>query len=156
ELISFRSLRRVDLGTIDAQDPHGMRPVKPAPGSVTSLVPNKLFAIALCLLLLNCVRAWAAAFQVQLYTSQSPPATPAVEDLPLLTNIVQDGITWTFAQPQRVGRFVNGDYYVIGPATVIDIQPRPTPTNGLHGSMLNIRPNIQRSGFDSRIQSARY
>jgi hypothetical protein len=95
-------------------------------------------------------------FQVQVYTSASPPPTPGLQALPLLSQVAQDGITWTFSQPQRVGRFVNGDYYVVGPATVVDIQPLPTPANGLHGSMLNIRPNIQRSGFDSRIDSGRY
>ena len=58
--------------------------------------------------------------------------------------------------PQRVGRFVNGDYYVVGEAAIVDIQPLPTRTNGRHGSMLNIQPNIQRSGFDSRIQAGRY
>ena len=101
-------------------------------------------------------RSQAGDFQVQFYSSVNPPPTPVLEELPLLSQIVQDGITWTFSQPQRVGRFVNGDHYVVGPVTVVEIQPLPTPTNGLHGSMLNIRPNIQRSGFDSRIQSARY
>jgi len=102
------------------------------------------------------LRARAGEFQVQVYSSANPPPTPVLEELPLLSQIVQDGITWTFSQPQRVGRFVNGDYYVVGPVTVVGILPLPTPTNGLHGSMLNIRPNIQRSGFDSRISSARY
>ena len=100
--------------------------------------------------------AQGSDFQVQVYTSDNPPLTPALEELPLLSQITQDGITWTFSQPQRVGRFVNGDYYVVGPATVVDIQPLPTPASGRHGSMLNIRPNIQRSGFDSRIASGRY
>ncbi len=95
-------------------------------------------------------------FPVVLYTSIDPPPTPAIEDLPLLSQITQQGITWTFAQPQRVGRFVNGDYYVVGSASIVDIQPLPTPANGRHGSMLNIRPDIQRSGFDSRLQSGRY
>ena len=95
-------------------------------------------------------------FPVMVYTANDPPPTPALEELPLLTQITQHGITWTFAKPQRVGRFVNGDYYVVGEATIIDIQPLPTQTNGRHGSMLNIQPNIQRSGFDSRIQAGRY
>lgn len=95
-------------------------------------------------------------FQVQVYTAANTPPTPRLGDLPLLSQVSQDGITWTFSQPARVGRFVNGDYYVVGPMTVVDIQPLPTAANGLHGSMLNIRPNLQRSGFDSRIQSARY
>ena len=95
-------------------------------------------------------------FQVMVYTAASPPPTPALEELPLLSTVTQHGITWTFSEPKRVGRFVNGDYYVVGQATIIAIQPLPTSTNGRHGSMLNIRPNIQKSGFDSRIQSGRY
>lgn len=35
------------------------------------------------------------------------------------------GITWTFAQPAAVGRFVNGDYYVVGPVRVVAIDPKP-------------------------------
>jgi hypothetical protein len=97
-----------------------------------------------------------ASFSVQVYTSATPPPTPALQDLPLLTQVTQDGITWTFSQPQRVGRFVNGDYYVVGPVTVTDIQPLPTSANGRHGSMLNIKPNVQVSGFDSRITDNRY
>ena len=95
-------------------------------------------------------------FPVMVYTANDPPPTPALEELPLLTKITQHGITWTFVSPVRVGRFVNGDYYVAGEATIVDVQPLPTPTNGRHGSMLNIKPNIQRSGFDSRIQAGRY
>lgn len=95
-------------------------------------------------------------FPVMVYTSNDPPPTPALEELPLLTTLAQHGISWTFASPVRVGRFVNGDYYVVGQATIVDIQPLPSPTNGRHGSMVNIQPNIQRSGFDSRIQSGRY
>ena len=112
--------------------------------------------LAMAMVTLMAEPAWAADFQVQVYTATAPPATPALEDLPLLTQITQEGITWTFSQAQRVGRFVNGDYYVVGPVTVVNIQPAPTLTNGLHGSMLNIRPNAQRSGFDSRIESGRY
>jgi cysteine-rich repeat protein len=95
-------------------------------------------------------------FPVMVYIAGDPPPTPALEELPLLSTVTHHGITWTFSEPKRVGRFVNGDYYVVGQATIVDIQPLPSPTNGRHGSMLNIKPNIQRSGFDSRIQSGRY
>jgi len=96
------------------------------------------------------------SFPVMVYSATDPSPTPALEDLPRLTTITQHGITWTFGSPVPVGRFVNGDYYVVGEVTVVDIQPLPTNTNGRHGSVLNIRPNIQRSGFDSRISSNRY
>jgi|GEM_PF-1480187 len=94
------------------------------------------------------------SFQVMVYTANDPPPTPALEDLPLLSSISKDGITWTFSQPARVGRFVNGDYYVVGTVTISQIVP--APANGMHGSMMNIQPNIQKSGFDSRISSGRY
>jgi len=93
-------------------------------------------------------------YPVPVYTAAAPPPTPALTNLPLMTQISQEGITWTFSQPQRVGRFVNGDYYVVGPATIVDIEP--PATNGMNGSMLNIQVNIQQSGFDSRILSGRY
>ena len=95
-------------------------------------------------------------FPVIVYDASDPPPAPAIGELPLLTQITHHGITWTFAEPTRVGRFVNGDYYVVGEVTIINVQPLPTQTNGRHGSMLNVQPNIQRSGFDSRIQEGRY
>lgn len=94
------------------------------------------------------------SYPVPVYTAAAPPPTPALTNLALMTQISQQGITWTFSQPQRVGRFVNGDYYVVGPATIVDVEP--PATNGMNGSMLNIQVNIQQSGFDSRILSGRY
>jgi hypothetical protein len=68
--------------------------------------------------------------------------------------ITHYGVTWKFSQKVPYGRFVNGDYYVIGPVTVIDIQPRPE--NGRNGSELNPSPNPDRSGYDSREEEVRY
>jgi hypothetical protein len=42
-----------------------------------------------------------------------------------LKTVSQYGITWTFKEAVRVGQFFNGDYYVVGPVTVTDIDPRP-------------------------------
>ena len=39
--------------------------------------------------------------------------------------VSQFGVTWFFEKPALVGKFVNGDSYVIGPVTVIDINPAP-------------------------------
>ncbi|NLF30757.1 MAG: hypothetical protein GX591_07710 [Planctomycetes bacterium] len=41
--------------------------------------------------------------------------------------IEQYGITWTFASPVRAGRFVTGDWWVIGPVTVTSVTPAPGP-----------------------------
>lgn len=99
-----------------------------------------------------------AAAQVPVYTATSPPPTPALSSLPLLSSVTKDGITWTFGQPARVGQFVNGDYYVVGPVSVVSISP--APANGRNGSVLN-HPGCRaaaadRSGFDDRIQGGRY
>jgi len=56
-----------------------------------------------------------------IYVKESPPKTPKPEDLPLADSVTQYGITWKFDKPARIGQFINGDYYVIGPVTVIEI-----------------------------------
>ncbi|MGA2866825.1 MAG: hypothetical protein ABSF95_20320 [Verrucomicrobiota bacterium] len=60
-----------------------------------------------------------------IYTVSNAPLTPSLEDLPLQESVSQYGITWSFAQPARVGHFINGDWYVVGPATVRAIDPKP-------------------------------
>ena len=56
------------------------------------------------------------------------------------TSITQYGITWTFDRPYRVGQFINGDWWVVGPVIIKDIDPK-TGTCGLaHGTMLNPKP----------------
>ncbi len=62
---------------------------------------------------------------VSIYNPDKAPATPRLADLPLKPSVSQYGITWTFAQPARVGQFVNGDWYVVGPVTIKAIDPKP-------------------------------
>jgi len=52
------------------------------------------------------------------YTKANAPPTPKIDDLPLKESVSQYGITWTFEQPARVGMFINGDWYVVGPVTI--------------------------------------
>ncbi len=89
-----------------------------------------------------------------IYTKENAPPTPRLDELPLRESISQYGITWTFDQPTRVGRFVNGDSYVVGPVTVSEIEPKPA--DGRNGSCLNVSALQERIGFDSRIPSGRY
>ena len=91
---------------------------------------------------------------VPVYTTTNPPPTPTLGQLPKLSSVTKDGITWTFAEPEPVGRFINGDYWVVGNATVTSISP--TPANGRNGSVKNIPPDDSNSGFDSRTSSNRY
>jgi len=67
----------------------------------------------------------AGAEGVTIYTADNAPPAPELQDLPLKESVSQYGITWTFAEPARVGQFVGGDYYVVGPVTVTAIDPKP-------------------------------
>ncbi len=95
------------------------------------------------------------AAAVPVYTAENPPATPSLSDLPLQRSVTQHGITWTFRNEARVGEFVNGDSYVVG-QTVEVVSISPAPANDRNGSVLNIPPDNQRSGFDGRVGGGRY
>jgi len=117
----------------------------------------------------------AAGGEVTVYTPDNAPAAPAPEAMPLRSSVSQYGITWTFAEPARVGQFVNGDYYVVGPVTITAIDPAPRYGEAVgddeldayetgrgdylpiadrvrNGSMLN-PPARQRVAYDSGIKN---
>lgn len=71
------------------------------------------------------------------------------------SSISQYGITWFFDKCYRVGQFVNGDYWVLGPVTVDSIsvpsgteQPR-CGSDARSGSTVN--PRFGKIGYDARI-----
>ncbi|MFW6153810.1 MAG: hypothetical protein ACOC95_01180 [Planctomycetota bacterium] len=72
---------------------------------------------------------------------------------PLQTSVSQYGITWTFDRPAPVGRFVTGDYYVVGPVTVAAVDPAPTGSGKgfRNGSMLN-PPVTTAQAYDGRMR----
>ena len=79
-------------------------------------------------------------------------ASPAYAALLQQTSVTKDGITWILDRPVSVGQFINGEYYVIGPVTVIAIDPPPgTSTPYENGSVLNLPTPDNKSGFDSRL-----
>ena len=98
--------------------------------------------------------AIAPAHAVTIHTPENAAPRPAPEALPLRESVSQHGITWTFAEPARVGRFVTGDWYVVGPVRIVAIDPEPA--DGRNGSMLNVDATIGRAGFDSRIPFGRF
>jgi len=66
-------------------------------------------------------------------------------------SISQFGITWTFDKPYPAGQFVTGDYWVVGPAQVVSVDPAPSP--GLNGSEINPKagpPTGWKQGYDNR------
>ena len=87
------------------------------------------------------------------YKRDRPPVTPNLEDLALKQTVSQFGITWTFDKPVRIGQFANGDYYVVGSATVTNIDPKPlygkeVPESEVDGNERERRPEQRvRNGF---------
>ena len=63
-------------------------------------------------------------------------------------SVEQYGITWQFSGPARVGGYVTGDWWVVGPVTIQAISPAPGP--GRNGSVVN-PPAGKRQGYDDRI-----
>jgi len=63
-------------------------------------------------------------------------------------SISQFGITWTFNQQHEFGQFANGDYWAVGPVTIIDIDPAPTDSAGriMNGAMINPNGDNDNSG----------
>lgn len=87
----------------------------------------------------------------QAQTTRSAAHEPG--DLPQQTSVSQYGITWTFDRPVPVWGFFTGDFYVIGPVTVIGTDPAPEGEGKefRNGSMLN-PPTTTAVGYDGRIR----
>jgi len=62
-------------------------------------------------------------------------------------------VTWQLRRPARAGRFVNGDWWVVGPVDVVAITPACTREDGRirHGSMVNPDPTQVEQGYDSAL-----
>jgi hypothetical protein len=90
---------------------------------------RQLSGLAACLAIVTLATAAMAedapASPTVIYAKDHAPATPKLDELPLKESVSQYGITWTFEAPARVGQFVNGDHYVVGPVTVKGIDPKP-------------------------------
>lgn len=71
----------------------------------------------------------------------------------MASSLSQYGVTWNFDKAYPVGQFVNGDYWVAGPVTIIGITPASVDMGErgvVHGSMLN--PDVGwEQGYDSRM-----
>lgn len=92
----------------------------------------------------------------------------------MATQVSQYGITWTFDREYPTGQFVTGDWWVVGPVTVVEVTPAPgpapdeeaidTPANVWgdtslrnddrmrHGSMIVLEAG-GRQGYDSRSRT---
>ncbi|XHR30500.1 MAG: hypothetical protein ACFUZC_08045 [Chthoniobacteraceae bacterium] len=54
-------------------------------------------------------------------------ATESLACAEKVNQITQYGITWTFEEPCESGRFVTGDYWIVGPVTVTGVTPASGP-----------------------------
>lgn len=78
------------------------------------------------------------------------------EEIEYAMEISQHGITWYFDKAYEYGQFVNGDWWVVGPVAIVDIDPASIDEGGrvLNGSMINPLPAThQMQGFDSTFHS---
>jgi len=80
-------------------------------------------------------------------------AGPEQAQLEVTGTVTRHRITWKFSEKVRVGRFVNGDYYVVGPVTVTKVDP--PAVDGKNGSVLNLPLDAGISPFDSRVPGGR-
>lgn len=78
--------------------------------------------------------------------------------------ISQYGITWTFDKPHTVGKFVTGDYWVLGPATVTSVSPSPqtaavqatsTTVKSIYGAVAMVDDKRMRNGSMIVLKSGR-
>lgn len=96
------------------------------------------------------------------FTRTAPPAGAPGGAMERLAAIGQHGITWTFDRPMPCGRFANGDWWVVGPVAIVEIDPASVLDGARvrHGSMVNPDPRNPGQGYDNSVltdgQSGRY
>jgi hypothetical protein len=75
--------------------------------------------------------------------------------IPTTNQLSQFGITWTFDKEYNYGKFANGDYWVVGPVKIININPISEDDGTgriVHGSMINPSPkNGVVQGYDNEL-----
>lgn len=95
-------------------------------------------------------KIWAA---LPLVLAFYPSTTTQLTAQQSVTQIQRHGITWTFAQPVEAGQFVNGDWWVRGPASVSSVAPAQSGSR--NGSMCNPRAGSagrqHGQGYDNRV-----
>ncbi|MFY9345848.1 MAG: hypothetical protein WAT39_25375 [Planctomycetota bacterium] len=70
-----------------------------------------------------------------------------------LAELDRAGTSWAFDRPVQCGRFVNGDWWVVGPVAIVAITPRSVADGARvrHGSMINPDPKAHTQGYDSAM-----
>jgi hypothetical protein len=87
------------------------------------------------------------------------PTDGAMRPTQAKKSITHNGVTWTFAAEHNTGTFCNGEYWVIGPVSIISITnslnaPGFEVKRGKNGSMINPVPTPEegrKQGYDSDL-----
>lgn len=71
----------------------------------------------------------------------------------LRRSLERHGVTWTFSDATHVGRYVNGDWWAVGPVELVAIEPACSEQGARvrHGAMTNPDPSRRRHGYDSAV-----
>ncbi len=90
------------------------------------------------------------------YADSLPPTATGEPVGNQLASVERFGITWTFEHAVPCGRFVNGDWWVIGPVHIVAISPASGVDDGRtrHGSMIDPDPRVAVQGYDSAMFGA--
>ncbi|MCB9877790.1 MAG: hypothetical protein H6835_09335 [Planctomycetes bacterium] len=82
-----------------------------------------------------------------------PAAEPKPEPVTQRAELERHDVTWTFARPATCGRFVNGDWWVLGPVDLVAIRPVSLLDGDRvrNGAMSNPSPTSMRQGYDSSM-----
>lgn len=84
---------------------------------------------------------------------------PAGDSPAAAASLCQFGITWTFDRAYPVGRYANGDHWVVGPVRIVAITPATAllGKRQINGTMLNPAAGMGVSqGWDSDVQNTTY
>ncbi|MBN1509979.1 MAG: putative Ig domain-containing protein [Sedimentisphaerales bacterium] len=94
------------------------------------------------------------SFDASIFTADWP------DDITYLAaGVTQYGITWTFGESRMIGRFANGDFWVVGPVSVTNIDPgcatisQDGESFNINGNMVNPDPETiggGHQGYDDR------
>ncbi len=67
--------------------------------------------------------------------------------------IKQYGITWTFDRPVKSGQFITGDWWVVGPVTIVKITPTSGPVKNDDNALINNQWGDTSLKIDTRMRN---
>lgn len=117
---------------------------------------KKLLAAAMCFIFLSCSSGGGNNGDTGTVPFVPVEDDGAYIDTQKRLSITRFGITWLVykdSETYEYGQFANGDYWVVGPVTIVGISPESAEVSGrvMHGSMVNPVPGSQQ-GYDSAIE----